>query len=446
MPQQIPTSNSTNTIDNTGIDIKSILDPVQVDKTVKHTAWDAYHNSKSPEEFKKVFDGLKLPNNVKHDLWSAKFTPDKYQEELKQRPQKSTAVASAIHPPKSIAEFVSRFTESLGADLRYGSSFTKAGQIYKKLGGQPFYAGNGGAAEFMMSMPLGIIKALEGGGDIGQGKVWQGTKKVVSGVLQAATIPLSFMSPEVGEVGAKAVGKVGEEGASIIKGAKNLLNPKSATLPVQSAPRELKMGEMVQKIVSDNVSHAVGKLEGAKDEVEYMELVIKAHGKADPKLIKTYTEALEKLNDAQELHKQVTKFSRVLNDESPEKIITKLINGGKQDQSYVKSVLDHLKESPKAIKNLQDTTLRGIIEKNTGKSLVMGKKTNWIKVQEDLIQKGDMSKDLLSSRYYPVLQEVNKLAKQQRMGKIVVLTVPTLGLLGLTRAWYLRHAMQMIVQ
>jgi hypothetical protein len=448
MSQQILTN--TDTTSDQGIDIKTILDPLQVDRSVKHNAWNAYHGAKTPEEFKKSFDSLNLPKDVKHDLWNAKYAPDKYQEEQNAKPKKSTAEISAIHPPKSIGEWTSRFALQFGQDLRFGSGMTKAGQVYKKLGGQPFYAGNGGAAEFIMSLPLGILKALEGVGDITQGKVWQGTKKVISGGMQAAEEPLSFMSPEVGETSVKGAvkttEKVGEITEETYKGIKQLLNPKSSTLPITTAPRELKMGEIVQKIVSDNVSNVSGKLSQAQDELDYIAGVIKINGKADKTLINAYQEAANKLKEAQELHKEVNKFSNILGNESPEKIVTKLINGTKADQSYVKSVTSHMMENPKAIKNLQDTTLRGIIEKYTQNSFAVGKKTDWIKVQQDLFQKGDMAKDLLSSRYYPVLQEVNKLAKQQRIGKAVIYSIPTLSILGLTRAWYLRHAMKVITQ
>ncbi len=55
--------------------LKAILDPVQVDNSVKHAAWDAYYKAQTPEEFRSYFDGAPLPNQVKHALWDLKFAP-----------------------------------------------------------------------------------------------------------------------------------------------------------------------------------------------------------------------------------------------------------------------------------------------------------------------------------------------------------------------------------
>lgn len=54
-------------------DIRSILDPLKVDNSLKADAWDGFHAASSPEDFQSRFDKLKLPTEVKAALWDAKF-------------------------------------------------------------------------------------------------------------------------------------------------------------------------------------------------------------------------------------------------------------------------------------------------------------------------------------------------------------------------------------
>lgn len=55
-------------------DIRSILDPIGVDNTVKAQAWDDFHAAQNPEDFQRRFDALALPTSVKADLWDLKFS------------------------------------------------------------------------------------------------------------------------------------------------------------------------------------------------------------------------------------------------------------------------------------------------------------------------------------------------------------------------------------
>jgi hypothetical protein len=50
-------------------DIRSILDPLPVDKSVKASAWDAFHAAKTPEELKSSLDTIALPKESKAALW-----------------------------------------------------------------------------------------------------------------------------------------------------------------------------------------------------------------------------------------------------------------------------------------------------------------------------------------------------------------------------------------
>src|SRR6266481_8241190 len=59
-----------------GLDpLRGILDPLQVDNSIKASAWEAFHGSKTPEEFQQHFDKLQLPNEIKAHLWDLKFKP-----------------------------------------------------------------------------------------------------------------------------------------------------------------------------------------------------------------------------------------------------------------------------------------------------------------------------------------------------------------------------------
>lgn len=54
-------------------DIRSILDPLQVDNSIKHQAWDDFYGAKDPEDFKTRFGALNLPQEAKAALLDAKF-------------------------------------------------------------------------------------------------------------------------------------------------------------------------------------------------------------------------------------------------------------------------------------------------------------------------------------------------------------------------------------
>lgn len=51
---------------------QSILDPVQIPKSVKNSAWQAYYDSATTEELEKALNKMPLPTEAKADLWDAK--------------------------------------------------------------------------------------------------------------------------------------------------------------------------------------------------------------------------------------------------------------------------------------------------------------------------------------------------------------------------------------
>jgi len=67
--------------------------------------------------------------------------------------------------------------------------------------------------DFMASLPLGVLQATKGGAEVTQsGKTWQGTKDLVGGAAQAATIPGALVGGPAAETGAmgavNATGKI----------------------------------------------------------------------------------------------------------------------------------------------------------------------------------------------------------------------------------------------
>ena len=95
-------------------------------------------------------------------------------------------------------------------DIKHGSDITGVGTVLKKMGAHGVYSGNPEAVgDFMASLPLGLLRATKGAGEVTQsGQTWQGTKDIVGGGLQAATIPSAFIAPQGAEAAAAAPGKV----------------------------------------------------------------------------------------------------------------------------------------------------------------------------------------------------------------------------------------------
>jgi hypothetical protein len=79
---------------------------------------------------------------------------------------------------------------------------TGVGKVLKSMGAHGLDAGvSPGVAEFMGSLPLGLLKATKGAAELTQsGQRWQGTKDVAGGALDASQIPGGFVAPEAGEL------------------------------------------------------------------------------------------------------------------------------------------------------------------------------------------------------------------------------------------------------
>ncbi len=124
------------------------------------------------------------------------------------------AKVSAAPEDDGISGKISRWAKNVADDIKYGTDITGVGTVLKHLGAHGVYNGAPQAVgDYMAGIPLGLLKATEGAGDIGQGKVVEGAKKVASGAVQAAEMPIQFVAPE-------GVGKAAEAIDEVIPSAK----------------------------------------------------------------------------------------------------------------------------------------------------------------------------------------------------------------------------------
>jgi hypothetical protein len=93
-------------------------------------------------------------------------------------------------------------------DIRYGTNLTGVGDVLQKMGAHGVYSGEPEkVGEYMASLPLGLLRATKGAGEVAEGKPGQGAVDIGAGGFQAATMPLTFVGgPETGEVGQAGVG------------------------------------------------------------------------------------------------------------------------------------------------------------------------------------------------------------------------------------------------
>ncbi len=105
-----------------------------------------------------------------------------------------------------------------------------------------------GAGDFIMSLPLGLLRVAKSAPDVLQGKFWQGTKDLVGGGLQALTEPLAFIAPESA---AKTEASVGLENAA--KVITDAVNP----LPKQMGPFQKALSQHLDKILTYAASKGI---------------------------------------------------------------------------------------------------------------------------------------------------------------------------------------------
>lgn len=166
--------------------------------------------------------------------------------------------------PQGVAGKVEQWAGDLSDDIRNGTGQTLIGRMLQGMGakgtssGVPEATGN-----FMGSLPLGLARGLKGEAQIPQGKVWEGTKNIVGGGLQAATIPLSFAAPEAAEAsselpgilsGSTALKKAGQGFQEVMGAAKSV--PVDVSTPGNTALQIQKLAESggaMPKVIRDFV-------------------------------------------------------------------------------------------------------------------------------------------------------------------------------------------------
>ena len=145
------------------------------------------------------------------------------------------ATISARPEPQGVGQHIERFGEDLSNDLKYGSDNTWIGSVMKKMGAKGLYNGAPEkVGDFMGSLPLGLARATKGGGELTDAafgnpehpgdKAWQGTKDVVGGAAQAATIPAAIAAPGMlsgaGAAAPEAATLIDNAGQPIVQAAK----------------------------------------------------------------------------------------------------------------------------------------------------------------------------------------------------------------------------------
>lgn len=162
-------------------------------------------------------------------------------------PAAPTATMSATPgsmPGDPMAAKLKLWSQNVQSDLMHGTDLTGIGHVLKAMGAHGLqYGETEDTAKFMGSLPLGIMRATQGGAELAlPGQRWRGTKDVVGGALDAATIPGGFMAPEAGEVAGKGGELAGVAADAALtqaqraaKATRDLVSVKSVQPKVQGA-------------------------------------------------------------------------------------------------------------------------------------------------------------------------------------------------------------------
>jgi hypothetical protein len=104
-------------------------------------------------------------------------------------------------PNDPLAAKLKLWSQNVQSDLMHGTDVTGIGHVLKAMGAHGLdYGESQDTAKFMGSLPLGLLRSLQGGAEVAlPGQKWQGTKDTFGGLLDASQIPSAFVAPEVGE-------------------------------------------------------------------------------------------------------------------------------------------------------------------------------------------------------------------------------------------------------
>jgi hypothetical protein len=189
-----------------------------------------------------TFDDAPLNQPVTVSVPSTSESQSQPQQETSAQTFVPTDTISAV-PDATVADKLKNWAMSVSSDLKHGTTTTTLGTLLHKLGAPGLEKGvSPGVAEFMGSLPLGLLQATKGGAELTQsGQRWQGTKDMVGGLLDAATIPGSFVSPEAGELAGRGVDLAATQAAKAAKAvsakASKAFDVKSIQAPLQQGVR-----------------------------------------------------------------------------------------------------------------------------------------------------------------------------------------------------------------
>jgi len=169
------------------------------------------------------------------------------------QPYQPTDTVSAV-PDSTFADKLSNWSSNVSSDLKHGTDITGVGRVLKALGAHGLDMGvSPGVADFMGSLPLGLLKATKGAAEVTQpGQRIQGAKDVVGGALDASTIPGAFGAPEAGELAGEGVDVAATQAA---KAAKAVSSAASKPFDVHSIQAPLQQGV---RAVLDTVAKDAG--------------------------------------------------------------------------------------------------------------------------------------------------------------------------------------------
>jgi hypothetical protein len=191
---------------------------------------------------------------------SAQLQPQGQQDlsPLEQLSQQSApqATVQAVHEPTTWLGKFGQYAEDLSQDLKDGGDRTGVGTVLQKLGARGLHNGNSEAVgDFMLSLPLGLLRNAKGASEVLGGETMKGLKDVVGGGLQAIQIPSAFAAPEAAAEG------IDNEIANVASGT-----PKSEVAKlVSKVPGASKVAAAMTDIPADTESKLVDAIGDAAE-------------------------------------------------------------------------------------------------------------------------------------------------------------------------------------
>jgi hypothetical protein len=156
------------------------------------------------------------------------------------QPAQPTATMGATPgsmPGDPFATKVSLWAQNVQNDLLHGTDITGVGRVLKAMGAHGLEAGvSPETAKFMGSLPLGLLRATQGGAEAAQpGQRVRGAKNVAGGLLDAATIPSAFVAPEGAEALSGGMDLALEQASKAVKSIKAPFSVKAIQPTIQGA-------------------------------------------------------------------------------------------------------------------------------------------------------------------------------------------------------------------